>query len=67
VDFIVDGRRVVMGPGECWYNNFNLPHSVTNRGTRDRIHLTIDLGVTGWFAELMQRASDPLQGGGVRG
>ena len=42
VDFVLDGTRVEMGPGECWYLNFNLVHSVHNRGDEPRTHLVID-------------------------
>ena len=46
-----------MQPGEAWYLNFNLPHSVANRGTTDRIHLVIDCVMNPWldafFAEAM--------------
>jgi len=54
VEFIIDGRRVVMAEGECWYNNFNQPHSVANRGTADRIHLVIDCGVSEWLGALLR-------------
>ncbi len=42
VDFMLWGRRVPMGPGECWYIDPAFPHSVTNRGDSPRIHLVID-------------------------
>ena len=42
VSFILDGQRLVMSPGECWYTNVNFVHSVANKGTTDRIHLVID-------------------------
>lgn len=60
VEFILDGRRVVMAEGECWYNNFNLPHSVANRGTVDRVHLVVDCGVSDWLAEMLQAAAAAL-------
>jgi hypothetical protein len=53
VVFMLDGRRVVMREGECWYNNFNLPHSVENRGAADRIHLVIDCVVNEWLDALL--------------
>ena len=49
VVFRLDGQRVVMHEGECWYNNFNLPHSVENRGSADRVHLVIDCVVNDWL------------------
>lgn len=51
VHFILDGQRIVMSEGECWYNNFNLVHSVENRGPTDRIHLVIDCVVNDWLRE----------------
>ena len=53
VVFMLGGRRVVMHEGECWYNNFNLPHSVENRGAADRIHLVIDCEVNDWLRALL--------------
>jgi hypothetical protein len=52
VDFIVDGQRLDLQPGECWYINFNLPHSVDNRGSTDRIHLVIDCVLNDWLRGL---------------
>lgn len=55
VEFIVNDHNLVMKPGECWYANFSLPHSVANRGTTNRIHLVIDCKRNDWsdrvFAE----------------
>lgn len=56
VDFVLDGRRVVMNPGEVWYHNFNLPHSVANRGATDRIHLVIDCFANDWIRALISQA-----------
>ena len=42
VEFILDGKRLVMNEGECWYIDANFIHSVANRGSHDRIHLVID-------------------------
>ena len=42
VEFILDGKRLIMNEGECWYIDANFIHSVANRGTEDRIHLVID-------------------------
>ncbi len=49
VDFRLSGERMNMRPGETWYLNFNLPHSVANRGTTDRIHLVIDCVMNDWL------------------
>ncbi|MEO6177205.1 MAG: aspartyl/asparaginyl beta-hydroxylase domain-containing protein [Flavobacterium circumlabens] len=42
VEFILDGKRLMMKEGECWYIDANFTHSVANRGNQDRIHLVID-------------------------
>jgi hypothetical protein len=52
VEFYLDGKRVVMGEGETWYTNVNLPHRVQNLGKTDRIHLVIDGKVNDWVAQL---------------
>ena len=49
VKFYLDGSRLVMAPGECWYTNVNLPHSVDNHGATDRIHLVVDCRVDDWL------------------
>src|SRR5215217_5808999 len=37
VDFYLDGQRLVMKPGECWYINASLPHRLANPSPADRI------------------------------
>lgn len=52
VQFILDGERIVMNPGECWYTNVNYIHSVSNKGNSDRIHLVIDGERNAWTDDL---------------
>lgn len=52
VEFKVAGEALTLREGECWYCNFNLPHSIANRGTSDRIHLVIDGLVNDWVKDL---------------
>jgi hypothetical protein len=52
VAFFLDGRRVVMNEGECWYLDFNLPHHVENHSAVDRIHLVLDCAVNDWLLDL---------------
>lgn len=40
--FLVDRHNLTMRPGECWYADFSLPHSVRNDGATDRVHLVLD-------------------------
>jgi len=66
VEFYVDGERVMMEPGECWYVDFSLPHRVQNRGERERIHLVIDCGVNGWLAQQIAAGTTVERGAGQR-
>lgn len=56
VEFVIDGERMVMEPGSCWYINANLTHRVANRGGCDRIHLVVDCVVNDWLRGLFDRA-----------
>ena len=49
VYFYLDGERIVMNPGECWYTNVKLPHHVENRSGVNRVHLVIDCDVNDWL------------------
>ncbi len=49
VDFFLNGQRVVMREGECWYLDLSLPHRVQNRSEVDRIHLVIDCLLNDWL------------------
>jgi quercetin dioxygenase-like cupin family protein len=49
VDFTLGGERVTMLPGEAWYLNFNLPHSVKNDSKIDRVHLVVDCVLNDWL------------------
>lgn len=59
VEFFVDGQRVIMEPGECWYLNLSLPHRVQNRGAQQRIHLVVDCRVNDWLRSQIAR-SEPV-------
>lgn len=52
VEFILDGNRLIMKEGECWYIDANFTHSVANRGKEDRIHLVIDGLRNDWTDDL---------------
>ncbi len=47
--FYLNGKRVIMNEGETWYLNFNLKHTIENKGNTDRIHLVIDCEVNEWL------------------
>lgn len=57
VDFRLNGVRCVMAAGTCWYLRLSDPHSVSNRGPADRVHLVIDAAVNGWLTDLFDRAA----------
>lgn len=52
VEFYLDKERMYLKEGECWYMNFNLPHSLINKSSTGRIHLVVDALVNGWVKEL---------------
>jgi len=55
VYFCVDKKLVPMKMGECWYANFQLPHSVQNKSSEPRIHLTLDCIRNDWSDELFSK------------
>ena len=42
VDFRLNGSRLDLREGSAWYLRLSDPHSVTNGGDSDRVHLVID-------------------------
>lgn len=56
VQFIVGGINIEMRAGECWYANFDLPHSVENLGGTDRVHLVIDGKRNQWADDLFSKS-----------
>ena len=47
----VDGERVYMAPGEVWWFNHQVKHSVLNKGSA-RVHLIMDLAAPGFTGAL---------------
>ncbi|HSH96560.1 MAG TPA: aspartyl/asparaginyl beta-hydroxylase domain-containing protein [Roseimicrobium sp.] len=56
VEFYLNGSRVIMNEGECWYLRLSDPHRVANRGEVDRVHLVIDGRVNDWVTNLLTGA-----------
>jgi hypothetical protein len=54
VDFLLNRERLDLHEGSAWYLRLSDPHSVTNRGASDRVHLVIDARrspeLEAWFA-----------------
>ena len=48
VEFFLEGERMNLQEGECWYMNFNLLHSINNNSPVNRVHLVIDAVVNDW-------------------
>lgn len=61
VEFILDGTRLIMNEGECWYIDANFIHSVANRGLQDRIHLVIDGVINEWTDALFYKEASQDQ------
>jgi Aspartyl/Asparaginyl beta-hydroxylase len=61
VEFYVQGERVQMDTGTCWYLNLSLPHRVTNGGNTHRIHLVIDGIVNDWLRHEFAREDIPVK------
>ena len=56
VEFLQQGKPVVMKPGECWYLNVDVEHEVHNRSDEWRIHLILDCRRNAWWEEVMASA-----------
>ena len=54
VEFLLNGRPVVMAPGSAWYLRLSDPHQVANRGARDRVHLVVDTAMNDWLLEMLR-------------
>jgi hypothetical protein len=59
VEFYVDGQRVLMEAGECWYLDLSRPHRVRNASPIARIHLVIDCEVNDWLREKIGKGDVP--------
>lgn len=66
VEFLLNGERVMMNPGECWYLRLSDPHAVANRGNTDRVHMVIDMEVNEWVSNIINRKSAGIPSASVR-
>lgn len=67
VEFLLNGQRVVMQEGECWYLDLSLPHRVQNRGNVDRIHLVIDCLLNDWLRAIIDAGQEMAAAPGAEG
>lgn len=62
VQFFLNGERLAMKEGECWYLNLNLPHRVENLSATPRIHLVIHGIVNTWVRSMINsEAADKIE------
>ncbi|WHS60597.1 aspartyl/asparaginyl beta-hydroxylase domain-containing protein [Pseudomonas sp. G2-4] len=57
VDFWLEGERIPMTAGECWFLDLSRPHRVDNRSAESRVHLVLDCRPGPW---LEQQITDGL-------
>ena len=57
VEFYLNGSRVPMRAGECWYLRLSDPHSVYNGSSERRVHLVIDAPVTPTVREFLKESA----------
>jgi hypothetical protein len=53
VEFYLNDELVPMQEGECWYLRLTDPHYIFNKGTTERINLTIDMIPNAWVRNLI--------------
>lgn len=53
VEFYIEGSRLHLEEGRCYYIDAGRPHRVVNRGTEDRVHLVIDAEVNDWLFDCL--------------
>ncbi|WP_445181322.1 aspartyl/asparaginyl beta-hydroxylase domain-containing protein [Pseudomonas sp. McL0111] len=53
VDFWLDGEKVPMQAGECWFLDLARPHRVDNRDTSLRVHLVLDCRPGEWLERMI--------------
>jgi len=57
VAFYLNGSRVALDAGSCWYLRLSDPHTVTNGGAADRVHMVIDAEVNDWVRRIFAAAA----------
>jgi len=61
VEFYLNGSRVHMAEGQCWYLRLSDPHSVYNGSQIRRVHMVIDAPVTSEVSQWIEENSpEPL-------
>ena len=63
VYFYVNGERISMKNGECWFADITQPHEVENRSDTDRLQLMIDCDLNDWWEDILKEQGVKLQDG----
>ncbi len=61
VYFHVNGERICMQNGECWFADVTQLHEVENRSNSDRLQLLIDCDLNDWWKEILKKHSVQLE------
>ncbi|AHL31565.1 aspartyl beta-hydroxylase [Pseudomonas brassicacearum] len=66
VDFWLEGERIPMAAGECWFLDLSRPHRVDNRSAESRVHLVLDCRPGPWLEQQIADGllTTPAVGGG---
>ncbi len=56
LEFSLNGKQVVMSPGECWYLRLSDPHYINNNGATDRVHIVLDMKANEWLSSMIENA-----------
>ena len=59
VEFHLNRARVVLEAGSCWYLRLADPHSVSNNGVTDRVHMVVDAEVNVWVDQVLRAVATP--------
>ncbi|TVT79328.1 aspartyl/asparaginyl beta-hydroxylase domain-containing protein [Pseudomonas sp. H3(2019)] len=65
VDFLLDGLRMPMEAGECWFLDLSRPHSVDNRDRCERVHLVLDCRPNPWLEQAIIEGASTTPAPGV--
>lgn len=53
--FFLNGVKVHMNSGECWYLKLSNPHRVLNQSEEERVHLVIDMVLNSWLWDTINK------------
>ncbi|RYX86239.1 aspartyl/asparaginyl beta-hydroxylase domain-containing protein [bacterium] len=57
VEFFLEGERIVLKDGECWFLDLSRMHSVFNGSDIPRVHLVLDCASSDWLWEQLSASS----------